>query len=467
MLHLTYKQNTYLQCTSYILHLTSCIVCLCLCLTLFVSCESELQPISIDIKEDLYKPITQAEIAAFTTQLSVLFSDRELKSLLISSMREDEFDNHHILLAKLANETVSKNKDQRVSIFSDLFTGLENDVNLFDKVLSSFPLAEIKLVRPWSLQQLDSLDHKIPIAYVLGNDMVTNLKNERMLQTIDTSGGNSTIEAYERPSQIHLYIALAEDVKLFSKTSSVYKNAVASQCLSKADIVYENEEFVYLSNALHAEILNCLVLKKISKKPSVRGEKTNFPCPLSAREQNENRDQLKSFKFESREAVDKAFAGETTFGSGEAELQCIITISNPDGTTFTLLKTKTVRLSDVRQKRLFGRYRLLTVNMNTEIINWQPELFGSRMRYEWLEDDSSNNTGSNTVSFPVEFPTPTSSDPDATTTITVTSVINRSIADVELGSSFVEYCNNENQVPYQGQPPYNTGDLTFVIDLID
>ena len=118
---------------------------------------------------------------------------------------------------------------------------------------------------------------------------------------------------------------------------------------------------------------------------------------------------------------------------GKVELYALITIANNTSDPFQgLTKTAGGSRKDFRDCNFWGNCFPVWRNINAEILTWDEDEIGNRMKYNWYEVDNS----------PIEKITLSATVKFGPASVTGSAAFNINEKRLNLGDSYVEYCDN-------------------------
>lgn len=332
---------------------------------------------------------------------------------------------------------------------------ISSEIGLFDYIVGKYLLLQIKLVNKWKLSVLEAAKYQIPIAYSFNQDHAIN--NE--YRKVGVDGKKDYMSSAFLPEDIHLYIAESENHKLVSKNSKIANSITSSSdCGSSIKPVYTTSKHFIFNTLDVYNHHNCASMKKLEQYGFAKSQPSE--CINSFRSLTNRRDRLRLFRFSSRDEIDAAFNEEGAFNN-QLEMMCTIVISPPNGgAPITILRPRRgLRKRDLRQKRLFGRYIIKDVVMDTELIEWIPADHGCTWTYQWTEEDGGGTT---TSTIPIVLSTLDPNNPGMFINSTATFQQVRQFNDDEMGNSFVDYCDRTSG----GGQRYNTGPIDFDVTVV-
>ncbi len=256
------------------------------------------------------------------------------------------------------------------------------------------------------------------------------------VMAIDSEGNTSQLPVATEPDEPVIVVSANE------RLIGIPKNASGrTDCPILQEPYYSTPTTdYYFADDYYATLNNCNIGNP-PPPPPPSGE----PCNGCDRDCKNTKDELVKVKFNSISTLRKA----EPWLYGKIELQALITIGNQSPSAFWgLTKTNVGKRKDYRTCDFWGNCTPIWRNINAEILTWDPNEIGDRMKYSWYEID--NNTGTVTISATVGFPN---------NNVTGSVTFNLGTQRYFLGESYVEYCDNADG----NGTLYNTGDVSFYV----
>lgn len=412
---------------------------------LLSSCQKE--EVSLNNFRIDYPEPTPKEVDEFLHKISLIFKDLSknesfvegIKTLAATSKKEKSI----LLVPNLDFKFFHQGEEVTLETYLQPDQQLSNrsGTGLIDELLSIAPTTQITLYSPegrdpslWGTTSIPSVGYH-------------SLQDPDFVKVFKSDEEYENISYFKSPQDEFLVVNHSEQLV---STNQIESSALSVYVLDQIDLLFSANGIDYYLESAYQDARNNAVIYALRNGSGPFGpfgpDGPDGP-PLGPRsgdcdrDKNELKDRLTKFKFASEVEYKNAKDG---WFNDYLEMRVDIVFAKANGTIGSLVKTFSVDQKDVKNLEWHA--------LDLEILRWNPDEYGSAMKYLWSEKDLGSGTSTTTIVIE-------SKDSNGNTT-TITQEYTRPKNIYDLSESLVEYCDAVNN----GEE-YNTGKLLFEIDL--
>ena len=322
------------------------------------------------------------------------------------------------------------------AIFGKILDGARrNSSNFLDSLTSLYPLLQIAIPE---LQNASALtwdeENEVPLVAVMPEKM----DDAETVIAYDSDGNIHELSVTNEPDSAVIVISGNE------RLVGVPKNGGARTAICPAELepyYSTNNADYYLAEPYYEAMNRCVITGN-----NGGGNNSGTNCDGCDRDCKNTKDELVKMKFKDIGTLKSS----ESWLAGKLEVEVVIIVGNKNpGDFYTLIKTAYGKRSDFRKCPFLKKCETIWRNMNAEILTWDKDELGDKMKYHWYEvDDSSIESVKLSATVKIG---------DASVTGAVTIGLKKKRTN--LGDSYVEYCDKANSPGYQ----YNTGSVLFYV----
>ena len=407
-------------------------VILILCVgSLLTSCEKD------EVLIDFPANTVQADdplLKIFSEQLVDAMEHPEVVEFIKNETAKQFDGDYNFLVREGARQIISIAGRPDVKTFGDIFGGYSGSTgnqkgkeSLLQELQNKYPLLQIALPQ-LNYEGFEPDDLIQIVGYVPFED------DNSGVPIVNAGHRWSSVSSYEMPDD--LIVVVSHNERLHHQTLKKSFEVGKSMC-PEPQLVYDYGDDRYYD---YDEYLNYQLCTKggpggpITPKNAPPVDE-DFPCPSSDRANSRVRDQLFRVKYRSVEA----FKRYQEWHDGKVELEVRIDFAQTANSSDFAIFPLTRKHDDVKVCRFLGPCRVKWIDVNQEIVRWDPNIHGSEMRYTWIERDNGPNFDL-AIKFSLSIGTGTSGA-NASLPFEISTTWQIRSNDDRLGALPVEYCS--------------------------
>jgi len=394
---------------------------------ILAACQEDPEPIPVN--RNLQSPAIHTG-EALAQALSVQVERKVVRDYLKSELLR-KFDGDYNLLIALHREEFAKGEQSSEGILKG-----SSDGPMLDALLETYPLLQVampslsgKTAEDWNTED------QIPL--VVFRPVDADL-NEMSTLTAYRNGKPTELDLTQEPDDLILVISNNERTVVVpegERPGKAMPFAIDQSCADQiASVGSYNTLFYYLIS----ELENC----------DGGGGGNGTIQEGCDRDRSSARDRISRAKFTTMNYMREA----EHYLDGNPELYFVVTLASKNPSGFASLR-KSYPSKDRSQWKDCGIFSCVPewYNHDQPVFNWDPDVFGNLVRYDWFEEDFSTSKIDITLGLTSKFET-----------VSVSGNVKISISkkDYFLDQDFVNYCD---QTTGRGTD-YNTGKLYFTIN---
>ncbi len=417
-------------------------------LLLIVSCEK-------DSKSDLDTSIESVEENQYNEEVEFLaqtiarsMSDVNGRTFLKTEAIKQFDGDYDILFAEIVNKELNSTSLKStqcndylkyLSVYANDESCLKSSVDfeaIINSIMQNNPLLQISIpeLSEFSPEDWDESESAPLVAILPENYDESTTKN---IKAFDIDGNVYELDILSEPDIPVVVIGENERLIAVNKETSL-KSLSPDQIVSDCyDTYYETSSYRYLIP------IDC------GYSDSDGGDDSNNTSSAYDRDSNDSNDVLNKAKFVSK----TAWRQVEPWPSGRPEFKVVISYIEKVNSEYEAKTIIKILPKDGWVKRYVFWSELKTKNLDINIINWDKEIMGDRMKYTWIEQDNSDTKTEYSIGTTTKFD-------DSNTAITASVKVTNSAKDDEAGEAVIEY---KDSTTGEGTE-YNTGIVKFWIN---
>ena len=403
--------------------------------------------INARLAQNLAASLVNSEVRNFLKEKTVQQFDGDY-NFLIENSKEDQIT------------TTSNGRTESVT-FGQLLAGASSNssarqsATFLDSLSELYPLLQVAIpelevgdAESWNTASDPPLVAFVPSDYDESNQ-------EAIITAYDFEGNEYELLASEEPNQLVIVISENERLIALPKPNSINGRAsgypVFNNCpIAALSAYHESETHLYYFKDDVYPMLNRCSGGGSSGGGSGGGSGGESDggsgTPSCDRDRKSGKDNLRMVKFQSMNLLRKA---ESWF-AGQVELRAIIVIGSENSNDFDKIEKFSKRKRYEYRECKWFKCETIWRDINAEILTWNKDEIGNRMKYEWIEEDSGIDVDIE-ISLPIKIK---GKNVEGKIKVKVPKKHTR------LGSSYVEYCDDTDGNGRQ----YNTDYLFFKVN---
>jgi hypothetical protein len=409
------------------------------------SCDNQQEAIPEPIAENVIHPKLDDPLYMFAQNVASALEQKEVRSFIKDNALKRFDGDYDILYAKVKDEVIQSGPGKRSSTFEEAIFGENNSNSRVTNELLNEPLLQISMpeLPETSAEEWDVENYKPIVVY----RPIGSLDGVTHLPAIDGEGNSIQFDITKYPTKPIIVVGHNERVIAIPKEGKSDNSNVVSYmapCPAASEPYFEDQNNIYYLKEDYYS--NCDGGGGYAGGGGGTGGTGSSSCD---RDVKNKYDYVSRLKFKDIDA----FRDAEKYVDGNPEMFCILILGANTPSGFTDQR-KYISSPDRSKWKDCGVFTCSPewFYANQEVFNWNKTDFGKIVRYDWYEEDAGETKVTYSVSHTTTF------DDGTKVTGTVEFLINPE--DTNLGSSFVNYCDNTDGY---GED-YDTGRLIFHVN---